>query len=66
METDNKTTQEDYDYQLITVFDEDNFGWDYSIDYLMENAMRHLSKAEQIEYLNDIIHDIEHYRDTLL
>lgn len=65
METDNKISQDDYEYLLITVFDQDNIGWDYSIDYLMERAVSHYSKAEQIEYLNDIIHDIEHYRDTL-
>ena len=65
METDNKISQDDYEYLLITVFDQDNIGWDYSIDYLMERAVSHYSKAEQIEYLNDIIHDIEHYRDAL-
>jgi hypothetical protein len=65
MEKDNKKIQDDYEYQVITVFDEDNRGWDYSIDYLMDNAMGQLSKAEKIEYLNDIIHDIEHYRDSL-
>jgi hypothetical protein len=65
MEKDNKITRDDYEYQVITVFDEDNRGWDYSIDYLMDNATGQLSKAEKIEYLNDIIHDIEHYRDSL-
>lgn len=65
MEKDNKKIQDDYEYQVITVFDEDNRGWDYSIDYLMDNAMGQLSKAGKIDYLNDIIHDIEHYRDSL-
>ncbi len=65
MEKDDKITQDDYEYQVITVIDEDNRGWDYPIDYLMDNAMSQCSKAEKNEYLNDIIHDIEHYRDSL-
>ena len=64
MESKNK--QEEYEYSLLTVFDEDGFGNDYSIDYLLDNGMKHCTKEEKISYLNDIIRDVEHYRDTLL
>ena len=64
-EGENKTINDNYEYMQITVFDENGEGWDYPVDYLMENAVSHLSKAEQSEYLTDIIHDIEHYRDSL-
>ena len=65
MESKNKK-REEYEYSLLTVFDEDGFGNDYSIDYLLDNGMKHCTKEEIISYLNDIIRDVEHYRDTLL
>ena len=65
MESKNKK-REEYEYSLLTVFDEDGFGNDYSIDYLLDNGMKHCTKEEKISYLNDIIRDVEHYRDTLL
>ena len=40
METDNKISQDDYEYLLITVFDQDNIGWDYSIDYLFTDKKK--------------------------
>ena len=54
-----------YEYTLLTVFDEDNRGWDYPIDVLLDNGLDCMSKEEKISYLNDIIKDIEHYRDIL-
>ena len=65
MERKNKQ-QEEYEYSLLTVFDEDGYGNDYSIDYLLDNGLEHCTKEEKISYLNDIIRDVEHYRDTLL
>ena len=65
MDSKNKK-QEEYEYSLLTVFDEDGFGNDYSIDYLLDNGMELCTKEEKISYLNDIIRDVEHYRDTLL
>ena len=59
-----KTIQEDYEYTVITVTDEDGYGWDYSIDHILDNALFG-SKEHQLDYLSDIIHDIEHYRDYL-
>ncbi len=64
MERKNKQ-QEEYEYSLLTVFDEDGYGNDYSIDYLLDNAMELCTKEKKISYLNDIIRDVEHYRDTL-
>ena len=57
--------EKDYEYTLLTVFDEDNCGWDYPIDVLLDNGLDGMSKEEKISYLNDIIKDIEHYRDLL-
>ena len=54
----------DYEYIEITVTDEDGYGWDYPIDHILDNALFG-SKERQLDYLNDIIHDIEHYRDCL-
>jgi hypothetical protein len=64
MESKNKQ-QEEYEYCLLTVIDEEGYGNDYSIEYLLDNAMGLCTKEEKISYLNDIIRDIEHYRDTL-
>lgn len=60
----NKTNQEDYEYTEITVIDEDGYGWDYPIDHILSNALFG-SKEHQLDQLNDIILDIEHYRDYL-
>ncbi len=57
--------EKDYKYTLLTVFDEDNCGWDYPIDFLLDNGLCSMSKEEKISYLNEIIKDIEHYRDLL-
>jgi hypothetical protein len=64
MESKNKQ-QEEYEYCLLTVIDEEGYGNDYSIEYLLDNAMGLCTKEKKISYLNDIIRDIEHYRDTL-
>ena len=58
------THQDNYDYSMITIFDEDGTGWDYEIDEILANGITG-SKDEQIAYLNDIIRDIEHYRDYI-
>ena len=47
MEKENK-----YEYTLLTVFDEDNCGWDYPIDVLLDNGLGGMSKEEKISYLN--------------
>ena len=60
MEKENK-----YEYTLLTVFDEDNRGWDYPIDVLLDNGLGGMSKEEKISYLNEILKDIQHYRDLL-
>lgn len=54
--------ENDYEYCLITVYDEDGYGWDQSIDVILSNGITG-SKECQVAYLNDIIRDIEHYRD---
>ena len=64
MESKNKQ-QEEYEYCLLSVIDEEGYGNDYSIDYLLDNAMELWTKEEKISYLNDIIRDVEDYRDTL-
>ena len=46
MEKENK-----YEYSLLTVFDEDNCGWDYPIDVLLDNGLDCMSKEEKISYL---------------
>ena len=57
--------EKEYEYTLLTVFDEDNCGWDYPIDVLLDNGLDGMSKEEKISYLNEILKDIQHYRDLL-
>jgi hypothetical protein len=64
MEDKNKQ-QEEYEYSVLTVYDEEGYGWDQSIDQILDEGLSHCSKDEKISYLNDIIRDVEHYRDTL-
>lgn len=64
MEDKNKQ-QEGYEYSVLTVYDEEGYGWDQSIDQILDEGLSHCSKDEKISYLNDIIRDVEHYRDTL-
>lgn len=56
--------QDNYEYSMITIFDEDGEGWDYEIDYILSNGITG-PKKDQIAYLNEIIRDIEHYRDYI-
>lgn len=65
METINKQ-QEMYEYRLLTVFDEEGRGNDYSIEDLLNDGLDIFTKEEKISYLNDIIRDVEHYRDSLV
>ena len=58
------TYQDNYDYSMITIYDEDECGWDYEIDDILANGITG-TKEHQIAYLNDIIRDIEHYRDYI-
>lgn len=58
------TNQDNYEYSMITIFDEEGNGWDYEIDDILSNGICG-SKERQIAYLNDIIRDIEHYRDYI-
>ena len=57
-----KTNEDNYEYCLITLYDEDGYGWDQSIDEILSNGITG-AKERQVSYLNDIIHDIEHYRE---
>ena len=57
-----KTNEDNYEYCLITLYDEDGYGWDQSIDEILSNGITG-AKERQVSYLNDIIRDIEHYRD---
>ena len=61
----NETVNEEYKYSQLTIFDEDGYGWDHSIDEILDNGLSHCNKEEKIDYLNDIIRDIKHYRDNL-
>ena len=61
-----KKQQEEYEYCLLTVFDEEGRGNDYSIEDLLNEGLDLLTKEEKIRYLNDIIRDVEHYRDSLM
>jgi hypothetical protein len=65
MERTNKK-QEMYEYRLLTVFDEEGRGNDYSIEDLLNDGLDLFTKEEKISYLNDIIRDVEHYRDSLI
>lgn len=65
MERTNKK-QEMYEYRLLTVFDEEGRGNDYSIEDLLNDGFDIFTKEEKISYLNDIIRDVEHYRDSLV
>ena len=59
--------EEDYEYLQLTVYDEDGqSGWDVWLDQLLDDCMGDRTKEEKINYLNAIIRDIEHYRDSLL
>lgn len=56
-----------YEYLQLTVYDEDGqSGWDVWLDQLLDDCMGDRTKEEKINYLNAIIRDIEHYRDSLL
>lgn len=55
-----------YEYRLLTVFDEEGRGNDYSIEDLLNDGLDLFTKEEKISYLNDIIRDVEHYRDSLI
>ena len=57
--------QQDYCYLQFTVMDQDGYGWDYSVDELLDDGTRGLSNEEKVEYLKAIIKDIEHYIDSL-
>ena len=65
MERTNKK-QEMYEYRFLTVFDEEGRGNDYSIEDLLNDGLDIFTKEEKISYLNDIIRDVEHYRDSLV
>ena len=59
--------EEYYEYLQLTVYDEDGqSGWDVWLDQLLDDCMGDRTKEEKINYLNAIIRDIEHYRDSLL
>ena len=65
MKSDEK--EEYYEYLQLTVYDEDGqYGWDVWLDQLLDDGMGDRTKDEKIDYLNAIIRDIEHYRDSLL
>ena len=65
MESKNKQ-QEEYEYSCLMVCDEDGCGNECSIEDLLDYALEWCKKEDRISYLNDIIRDVEHYRDTLL
>lgn len=58
--------QEMYEYRTLTVFDEEGRGNDYSIEDLLDEGLAIFTKEVKISYLNDIIRDVEHYRDSLI
>lgn len=59
--------EEYYEYLQLTVYDEDGqSGWDVWLDQLLDDSIGDRTKEEKIDYLNAIIRDIEHYRDSLL
>lgn len=64
MESKNKQ-QEKYIYSILSLFDEDGYEHEYYIDDLLDDALEDCTKVEKISFLNDIIRDVEHYRDTL-
>ena len=65
MESKNKQ-QEEYEYCSLMLLDEDGNGNEYSIEELLDYALKWCKKEDRISFLNDIIRDVEHYRDTLL
>lgn len=61
-----RTLDDRYNYLQITIIN-DGYGNDYSIDEILDDAIgEKWPKEDKIRYLNAIIHDIEHYRDSLL
>ncbi len=64
MESKNKQ-QEEYEYSCLIVPDEDGYGNECYIDELLDCALEWYEKEDRISFLNDIIRDIEHYRDSL-
>lgn len=64
MESKNKQ-QEEYEYSCLIVPGEDGYGNECYIDELLDCALEWYEKEDRISFLNDIIRDIEHYRDSL-
>ena len=53
---------------MLTVFEEDGYEYEHYIDDLLDSTLERCIKdikEEKISFLNDIIRDVEHYRDTL-
>ena len=44
MEKENKKVDEDYEYTLLTLFNEEGYEFDCSIIYLFDNELKHCSK----------------------
>jgi len=56
---------EEMKYCGLMLLDEDGNGNEYSIEELLDYALKWCKKEDRISFLNDIIRDVKHYRDTL-
>lgn len=59
--------KDDYEYMTFPIQDADGHFYDAYVDELLDFCMQlgNETREENIEYLNDLIKDIEHYRDSL-
>ena len=59
----NKVNKE-YEYSILIGYDSEGNCYEYSIKDLLDFSLEIYSKEEQVQYLDDIIQDVEHYRKS--
>ncbi len=64
MKDDNKKRME-YNYKSLTFVAPSGHFMERSVYVILDNNFLGWKKKWKIEFLNDLIHDVEHYRDNL-
>ena len=55
----------EYNYNSLTIVDNWGYFIERPVDEILDNNFVCWKKEQKIEFLNDFIRDIEHYRDNL-
>ena len=60
--------QDNYDYSFLEIYDSEGIIFEDSIDTLLDVhfSIEDKSTEDNIHFLNKLIKDIEHYRDSLV